>query len=176
MAKANEVNITDGIIAYSNFSGRPTKYNPEGGVRTVTFVLPADLAKDLISDGWKVREQLVDPESGETRFLMDCKFTFRTREGKLRNLKMFMVYDDNKLVQVTEDNVDVLDRSSITSADAVISAYHWEFGGKTGITPYISALYLKIQENPIEAKYRKMLEENDNFAPDDISDLPFKIE
>ncbi len=175
MPRVNDINITEGQIAYSNFAGRPTQFNPNGGVRTVTFVIPNDIADQLKADGWNIREQVIN-DDGEVRYLLESKLTFRTREGKPRDPKIFIVRDDG-LVHVTEDTVDTLDRADILSVDAVIGPSYWEWGGKKGIAAYINSMYVTIKENPIDEKYRKMIEEmNAITTPDDNTGLPFPIE
>jgi len=170
MPRVNDINITNGEIAYSNFAGRPTAYKPEGGVRTVTFVMPEEIVPDLQKDGWKVRRQ--EFEDGSYRYLLEATFLFRTREGKLRDPKIFIVRG-NELIHVTEETVDTLDHAEIISADAVIGPYYYDYAGKQGIKAYLNSLYLTIKENPIDEKYRKMLKDMPNLGNDD---LPFPIE
>lgn len=178
MPRVNDINITDGEIAYSNFAGRPTTYRPEGGVRTVTFVIPNDLAQQLIVDGWNIREQTFvnDPER-EPRYLLEASFTFRTRTGQPRDPKIFIVRPDS-LVHVTEETADALDRADIIKVDAVLAPYYWEHGNRKGIRAYVNSLYITIKENPIDEKYRKYIEQmNESILPtDNSSDLPFPIE
>lgn len=172
MARIDDINIENGAIAYSNFSGRPTQYKPEGGVRTVTFIIPEESVDALTAAGWKIRKQVFEDES--YRYLLEAKFTFRNRNGQPRDPKIFII-KNGKPVHVTEDTVDTLDRVDILSVDAVIGPVHWEWGGKEGITAYINSMYLNIKENPIDEKYRKMLEEMED-VPDIVDDLPFPIE
>ena len=175
MPRIPDINITEGQIAYSNFSGNPTQYNPEGGKRSVTFVIPNEIADDLKAEGWPVREQNFD--DGTSRYLLDAAFLFRTRNGQPRDPKIFIVRD-KKLIHVTEDTADALDRADIVSVDAVIAASYWEYAGRSGIKAYINSMYLTIKENPIDAKYRKMMEEEPLFISNDIDDdnLPFPVE
>ena len=131
MARIPDINLFDGKIAYSNFSGRPTQYNPDGGKRTVTFVIPDDIAPGLIEEGWKIRQQQFD--DGSSRYLLEATFLFRTRNGQPRDPKIFIVRDNNNFVHVTEDTVDTLDRADIISADVCISPSYYDYAGKTGI-------------------------------------------
>ena len=43
------------MIMWTNFGGKPTKYNPSGGKRTFDLVLTEEAAMKLISDGWNVK-------------------------------------------------------------------------------------------------------------------------
>jgi hypothetical protein len=178
MPRVSDINITNGEIAYSNFSGRPTVYKPEGGNRTVTFVIPNDVAMDYQEAGWKIRRQEFpnDPDR-EPRYLLEATLTFRMKNGQPRDPKIFIVRPDS-LVHVTEETVDALDRAEIISADAVIGPFYWEHGNKRGIKAYINSLYITIKENPIDEKYRKYIDQlNESILPTDTSnDLPFPIE
>lgn len=40
---------------WSNFSGRKTKVNPNGGKRTFNIVLPEDVALELRDEGWNIK-------------------------------------------------------------------------------------------------------------------------
>lgn len=177
MARVNDINITDGIIAYHNFSGRPTDWKPEGGERTVTFVIPDDIAQNLINDGWNIRLQMPKDNERDPRYLLDCKIKYRTRNGTPRDPKIFIIRDDG-YIHVTEDMVDTLDRADIVHVDAVIGPFFWEFGGRSGITACVNSMYLMVKENPIDEKYRKMIEEmNNSILPTDGDlDLPFPVE
>ncbi len=177
MPRVNDINITDGEIAYSNFSGRPTQFKPEGGERTVTFVIPPEIVEDLKADGWNIREQVFanDPDR-EPRYLLEARLTFRTRNGQPRDPKIFIVRSDS-MVHMTEETIDTLDRADILSVDAVLGPSYWEWGGRRGIRAYVNSMYVTIKENPIDEKYRKMMQEmNDHFLPSDNGDLPFPIE
>jgi len=78
---------------------------------------------------------------------------------------------------MTEETIDTLDRADILSVDAVLGASHWEWGGRSGITAYINSMYITIKDNPVDEKYRKMLDQmNDSILPTDDGDLPFPIE
>jgi hypothetical protein len=169
MAELNDIILENGMIAYRNFSGRPTEYKPEGGIRTVTFVIPDEWADDLRNDGWKIRY-----EEKKERFLLEATVLYRTKDGRPKDPKVFIVRDDNKLIHMTEETVGELDSADIVSVDAVIGPSRYNFGGKTGIKAYVNSLYIKIRENPIERKYRQMLDDMD--ASFNADDLPFPID
>lgn len=177
MPRVDNLNIEGGEIAYSNFAGRISDYN-ENGNRTVTFVIHNDIAKKLIEDGWRVRRQEFpnDPDR-PPRYLLEATMTFRTKDGRPKDPKIFIVRDDNSFVHVTEETVGTLDAADIISADAVIGPWYWERNGKSGIKAYINSLYIKVKENPIDAKYRPMIDRmNDSFLDTGDTSLPFPIE
>lgn len=41
--------------SWSNFSGHPTKVNPQGGKRTFNVVLTEDVATELQNEGWNIK-------------------------------------------------------------------------------------------------------------------------
>lgn len=176
MPRVNNINIVDGVIAYSNFSGRINECN-ENGNRTVTFVIPDDIAQDLINDGWNIRLQLPKNDDENPRYLLEVTMSFRTKDGRPKDPKVFIVREDNSIVHMTEETIGTLDGKDIISADAVIGPWYWERNGRSGIKAYINSLYLKIKENPIDAKYRPMIDRmNNSFVGTNDLDLPFPIE
>ena len=50
-----ELVVEHAAIMFTNFSGKPTKFNQEGGRRTFELVLSERVAIALIGDGWNVK-------------------------------------------------------------------------------------------------------------------------
>ena len=50
-----ELVVEHAAITFTNFSGKPTKFNQEGGRRTFELVLSERVAIALIGDGWNVK-------------------------------------------------------------------------------------------------------------------------
>lgn len=171
MERINNINIEDGILAYTNFSGKKS----ESGKRTVTFVIPDDIAQDLIKDGWNLRLETFEKQPDRSpRYLLNCTIQYRTKDGRPKDPKIYLVRP-NGLQHMTEETVDNLDGGvDILSVDAVIRPFYWEVGSRSGISAYINSMYITVKEEPVDAKYRKMLQEmNEDVS---IDDLPFAID
>ncbi len=50
-----DISIEHAVVIWSNFAGRPTKFNPQGGKRTFNIVLPRKIADELTANGWNVK-------------------------------------------------------------------------------------------------------------------------
>ena len=48
-------NREDAVIIWTNFEGRATKFNPNGGKRTFALVLTEEVAAMLREEGWNVK-------------------------------------------------------------------------------------------------------------------------
>jgi hypothetical protein len=61
------LNVERAAMIYKNFTGKPTRVNPQGGKRTFSLVLNEEYAARLHNDGWnvKVKEVRDTPVEGE---------------------------------------------------------------------------------------------------------------
>jgi hypothetical protein len=172
MEKINDIFMEGAEIAYSNFLGKPTKFKPEGGVRTVTFVIPDEMVADLKAQGWRVRAEIRDEQI--YRYLLDTKFIFETRNHEPFDPRIFIINSSRRPIHITEENVNVLNRADIVNVDVQLHAVPYDFGN-AGITPFINHMLVYVNENPLEKKLNDML---DNYSDSDdsgIDDLPFPI-
>lgn len=62
------LNVENAAMIYKNFSGKPTRVNPQGGKRTFSLALNKEYAERLSDMGWnvKVKEVRDQLEEGET--------------------------------------------------------------------------------------------------------------
>jgi hypothetical protein len=65
------LNVENAAMIYKNFSGKPTRVNPQGGKRTFSLVLNREVAEKLNNMGWnvkvkEVRDQQVEGEISRT--------------------------------------------------------------------------------------------------------------
>lgn len=65
------LNVENAAMIYKNFSGKPTRVNPQGGKRTFSLVLNREVAEKLNDMGWnvkvkEVRDQLAEGETTRT--------------------------------------------------------------------------------------------------------------
>lgn len=179
MPRVNDIYIEDGEIAFRNFRGNPERNYDHSNKRTVTFKIPEEIKDDLINDGWNVKTRInKDYPDDPPTYLLEATVCFRTRDGKPKDPQIFIVRPD-RLIHVTEETVDTLDGLDIVSVDARLGPKYWEQGNRKGIRAYVNKMLITIEENPIDKKYREMVEERNNLSTalgDDLGDLPFPIE
>lgn len=133
-------------IGFRNFSGKAGKYNAEGDRNFVIF-LEDDIAKQMEADGWSVKYlNPRDPEE-EPQAFIKVKLNYRFKPPRT-----FMVTSRNKTA-IPEEMLDILDWVEIRDSDVIIRPYHWEVNGKTGVTAYLQAIYINVQEDDLHRKY-----------------------
>ncbi len=151
-----EVTIQDAKILWPNFSGRPTKFKPEGGEKTFVVVLDQKLAEDMKADGWNVRfpEDPVDEDEEQTKDpIISVKLGY---SPKARPPKVVLI-TSNGAQYLTKDMVEILDSMDFTNVDLKFNSSNWEFGGKSGIKAYLKSMYLTMDEDELDRKYAHLL-------------------
>lgn len=138
--------IDDARIVYRNFSGEESKFNRKGD-RNFAIVIPDEDIKDaLIERGWNVK---IKPprEEGDVPFMvMPVKIKFNDYGPRV------YLKTGNKLNELNEDTVDILDNIEFEQVDLDIRPYDWEVNNKTGRTAYLQAI--------------KVVQKIDRFASD----------
>lgn len=148
--KSSTITIEGARIGFKNFSGKEGKFNAAGD-RNFCVFLDDDLAQRLSDDGWNVKllKPRDDEEEPEPYLQVKVKFGFKPPV-------VYLVKGEDKqsITKLGEDEINILDWADISNVDLIISPYHWEMGGKSGITAYLKTLYVTIVEDKLAAKYR----------------------
>lgn len=152
---ANEKNTVtmEGVrIIFRNFEGKEGPYNKKGD-RNFGVILPDDVAEAMLADGWNVkylkpREE--DEEETETPWLQ-----VKVAYDKGRPPKIMLVTSRGR-TGLDEETVEELDWADITNVDLIVSPYHWDVNGKTGISAYLKTMFVTIEEDELESKYAEM--------------------
>lgn len=157
------IEIENAHIFFKNFSGAPTKFNPNGGRRDFCVAIPdADMAQKMRDDGWNVRV-LAPREEGDTPLnYLRVNVGFGDRVSP----HILMIANGTQTV-LDESDVGNLDTADIKSVDLIIRPYNWEVGANSGVSAYLKAMYVTIELDRFALKYAKM------ESPED--DLPFDI-
>lgn len=159
--------IDNATIMFKNFSGKPSAYNAEGN-RNFALVIPTrEMADALASDGWNIKIKDGINPGDEPRMHLPVKVKFG-RSGP----NIYLISGNNR-VQLTEDEVDILDRIDIARVDLDIRPYDWVTQEGTKNEKRGRAAYLQNMEvvQNIDRFAQRFAEEE---APDDEDELPFK--
>lgn len=133
-------------LIYRNFSGAPSQYNADGD-RNFCFIIEDEKqAKELQKDGWNVK--IRETEDGSFSFM---KVKINMNSSYPPKIKMII---GEKAVTIDENNINLLDGADIQYADIVINPYEWEVNGSTGISAYLSELYVVCNSSRIGEKYQ----------------------
>lgn len=144
---ANTLIMENAKIRFRNFAGRPDEYTREGDRSFALVIEDEDLANKLREDGWNVKMRLPKEEGAEPWYYLKVKVNFNGVPPKVVEVT------SRNRVALNEDTVGILDTAELKSVDVEVSPYHWEVGGRSGITAYLKTLYATIEEDPFAAKY-----------------------
>ena len=129
------LHIDDARIIFKNFSGAPTKFNPRGGERGFSLIIPNDeIAERLIEEGWNVKIREPREEGEEPLRHLPVKISFNEYGPKVH-----LVVNNNR-VKLDEESVDMLDDIVIGRVDMDLRPYDWEVNGNTGRSAYLSGI------------------------------------
>lgn len=144
---ANTLIMENAKIRFRNFAGRPDEYTREGDRSFALVIEDEDLANKLREDGWNVKMRLPKEEGDEPWYYLKVKVNFNGIPPKVVEVT------SRNRVALNEDTVGILDTAELKSVDVEVSPYHWEVGGRSGITAYLKTMYATIEEDPFAAKY-----------------------
>lgn len=138
--------LEDVRILFRNFSGKEGQFNRAGN-RNFNVLLPEDIAKQMLKDGWNVKELKPRDEEDELEYRVEVAVNYGGRPPRL-----VMVTSRGK-TNLDEDSVDLLDWADIVHADVILRPYQWEVNGKTGVKAYLQTGFFTIREDELELKY-----------------------
>lgn len=144
---ANTLIMENAKIRFRNFSGRPDEFTREGDRSFALVIDDEDLVNKLKEDGWNVRMRMPKNDGEDPWYYLKVKVNFGGFPPKI-----IEVTSRNR-VSLNEETVGILDSAELKSVDVEISPYHWEIGGRSGITAYLKTMYATIEEDPFAAKY-----------------------
>lgn len=154
MAK-NDRNITleDITIAFRNFAGKEDMYNRQGD-RNFAIILSPEEADKMLRDGWNVKYLRPRDEGDEPQPYIQVAVSYKNRPPKI------CMVTSKSMTYLTEDEVEMLDWVDIDTADCTLNPYDWSVNGKAGTKAYLQALYVKIEEDYLQAKWAAFVEDN----------------
>lgn len=134
-------------IGYKNFSGKGDRFNKEGDRNFVVF-LDEDTAKRLTEEGWNVRYPKPSEDSEYVRNpYLKVKVNYGGRPPRI------VTVTNGQTMVLNEELVSTLDALDLMECDLVISPYHWNVNGSSGITAYLKTLYANVESDPFQHKY-----------------------
>lgn len=146
MPRNNNVIFESIRMLYPNFSGAPSKYNPQGN-RTFSMLLDPDLADRLAQDGWNVKTSTPRTSGDPPIYHLPITVSFKYYPPKI-----VLIKSTGRTV-LGEAELSILDYAQFTNVDVSINPYEYDFNGKHGIKAYLSSLYATIYEDELELKY-----------------------
>lgn len=146
----NNIKIEGARLVYKNFRGEAGKFNNEGQ-RSFGVLLDDDLAKEVESDGWRVKyfpPKEDDPEGHEQAWL-----PVKVKFGKYPPIAVLIT--SRGKTRLDEDTVGQLDYTSIKNVDLIIRPYNYPAmsGRPAGVSAYLKSIYVTANEDDLAMKY-----------------------
>lgn len=139
--------VEDATIIFRNFSGKEGQYNREGD-RSFAVILSDEAAIQMLEDGWNVRYLEPREEGDDPTPYIQVAVNYKNRPPRV------VLLTSASRTQVDEETVGTLDWADIKTADLIARGYEWDVNGKTGIKAYLQSLFVTIEEDELERKYK----------------------
>ena len=151
MAKNIEnIKIENARIVFRNLSGKPDKFNPQGGKRSFSVVIEdSEFANELKREGWNIKQFNQSPDSDEEpAHFISVKVSYNNIPPHI-----YLCTSKNKTL-LNEDTVGQLDYAEISNVDIVITPYQYKMNdGRSGISAYVKTMYVTVVEDEFASKY-----------------------
>ena len=151
MAKNIEnIKIENARIVFRNLSGKPDKFNPQGGKRSFSVVIEdSEFANELKREGWNIKQFNPSPDSDEEpAHFISVKVSYNNIPPHI-----YLCTSKNKTL-LNEDTVGQLDYAEISNVDIVITPYQYKMNdGRSGISAYVKTMYVTVVEDEFASKY-----------------------
>jgi len=154
------LSFEDVRLIFRNFSGKEKQFNKEGD-RNFCFLLDDEQAERLQNNGYPVRVLSPREEDDEPQpyLKVTVKYTEKSRPPKVVVLNKF------GKTEIDERTIGTLDWAEIISVDLTIRPYDWEVNKRTGRSAYLKTMYITINVDEFEAKYRNIPSSEDDEDP-----------
>lgn len=143
------IKIENARIVFRNLSGKPDKFNPQGGKRSFSVVIDdPEFANELKREGWNIKQFNPSPDSDEEpAHFISVKVSYNNIPPHI-----YLCTSKNKTL-LNEDTVGQLDYAEISNVDIVITPYQYEMSGRSGISAYVKTMYVTVVEDEFASKY-----------------------
>jgi hypothetical protein len=148
---------------FRNFSGNPTEYHKDGGVREFAVVVPESEVNKMMNDGIIVKRTKVYDDDGNVEEGVDGLpfIKVKVRFDSYRPPMIYMVSPGKTPQHLPEDMVDLLDASDIVDADMVIKHAEMKINGELRHPLYLRSLWANIEPDYFQEKYARRDEERE---------------
>lgn len=140
--------IENARLVFRNLSGKPDKFNSQGGKRNFAVVIDdPDVADNLIKEGWNIKQFKQTNEDEIPEHYLPVKVSY------MNNPPHIYLCTKKSKTLLSEDTVGSLDYADISNVDIIISPYEYDVNGKTGVAAYVKTMYVTVIEDDFAAKY-----------------------
>jgi hypothetical protein len=147
--------LMEGVrIIFRNFAGKEGQYNREGD-RNFAVLLDEKVASAMAEDNWNIKwlRPRSEEEQEEPQAYLPISVNFKGRPPRI------VLITSRGRTNLDEDSVETLDWADIINVDLIVRPYEWVVNDKSGVKAYLQALYVTIEEDPLEIKYAELEEQ-----------------
>jgi hypothetical protein len=150
-AQDNTVLMEGVRIIFRNFAGKEGQYNREGD-RNFAVLVDDKVAAAMDQDGWNIKwlKPRSEEEGEEPQAYLPISVNFKGRPPRI------VMITSRGRTHLDEDTVESLDWADIINVDLIVRPYEWVVNDKSGVKAYLQALYVTIEEDPLEIKYGEL--------------------
>lgn len=135
-------------LIFKNLAGERRRYNDEGDRNFSVLLTDPEMAQEIKELGWNVRELRPLDEGDTPRWHLPVRVSYRYFPPRV------IVVKKHGKLYLDEDNVQMIDRSRVLSADVVLNPHNWEQDdGSTGVTAYLREMWVTLEESRFGDKY-----------------------
>lgn len=144
-----DAELADVVVkwSWSHFDGREDVYNTPGD-HNFTISLPEDIAKEMASQGWNVREREGREEGDPPEWTLECKIS-----DKFGVPPIFFIKRGRKFRIEALEELREVRRDSCSKLNVILQPSPWTNGMRSGITAYVKEMYVEINESRFAAEY-----------------------
>lgn len=163
-SRANRIEIVGATLKFTNFSGKPGKYNSEGR-RNFEIIIPDEAAGDLYNAGWRIRKNGYDSKRDKRRTgdydenLEDCEYRLRVNVNlDSGNPPRCFKKTSKNMIPLDESTIGSLDYSEIANVFVEINGYD---SNKNGLlSGYLKTIVAEVADDKFEELYGDFLAGN----------------
>lgn len=155
--------VRNAYIFWTNFRGEANRFG--NTARNFNLAVPKEIAKDLMNNGWRIRERaLYDADGHETDqilYFVNIKVNMNSKRPPI--ISLYSEFKGERTKRALEiESVGELDRVEIMQCDLVVNAYESpQFPGK--ITGYLQKLNaIQVPDVEFGGKYDDWLDEEED--------------
>lgn len=145
---ASIVTIQNTQLVLKNFSGEKGKYFNTSGNPEFAVVLPPELAEMMKADGWNVKQFNARPEDEK-----EPDFFIKVKVGVTGRPPRMVLINSQGRVNIAVQDCAVFDYVMAKNVDVSLSPYNYDFQGNTGVSAYLNALFITVEEDELDRKY-----------------------